>query len=150
MLDNLKCLEEAKGFQNRKTDDEAVGAGPLINFLFAGFKFKAPPTLSSSDKNKWIHLKRKKLLFYIYIYIYIYIYTHTHISITKTDHFTNFFLFQCREQLNKGLMLKAFVSKWVFFSSFDINDMHVETIFIEDLEKPLASKNCYFGLYIKT
>lgn len=52
MLDNLKCLEEAKGFQNRKTDDEAVGAGPLINFLFAGFKFKAPPTLSSANKNK--------------------------------------------------------------------------------------------------
>lgn len=38
----------AKGFQSKKTDDEAVGAGPLINFLFAGFKLKAPPSLSSS------------------------------------------------------------------------------------------------------
>lgn len=28
--------------------------------------------------------------------------------------------------------------------------MHVQTIFIEDLEKPLASMKCYFGLYIKT
>lgn len=28
--------------------------------------------------------------------------------------------------------------------------MHVQTVFIEDLEKPLASVNCYFGLYIKT
>lgn len=36
-----------------------------------------------------------------------------------------------------------------FFSSFEINDMHVQTIFI-DLEKPLASVNCYFGLYIET
>jgi len=32
----------AKGFQSRKTDDEAVGAGPPINFLIAGFKLKAP------------------------------------------------------------------------------------------------------------
>lgn len=31
-----------KGFQSRNSDDEAVGAGPLINFLFAGFKLKAP------------------------------------------------------------------------------------------------------------
>jgi len=37
-----------------------------------------------------------------------------------------------------------------FFPSFGINDMHVQTIFIEDLENPLASVNCYFGLYIKT
>lgn len=37
-------------------------------------------------------------------------------------------------------MLKAFffVLNECFFSSFDINDMHVQTIFIEDLEKPLA------------
>lgn len=28
--------------------------------------------------------------------------------------------------------------------------MHVQTIFIEDLEMPLAPANCYFGLYIKT
>lgn len=41
---------KAKGFQSRKTDDEAVGAGPLINFLFAGFKLKAHLSLSSSDK----------------------------------------------------------------------------------------------------
>lgn len=38
----------------------------------------------------------------------------------------------------------------VFVPSFGINDMHVQTIFIEDLEKPLVPVNCYFGLYIKT
>lgn len=27
----------AKGFQRRSGDDEAVGAGPLINLRFAGF-----------------------------------------------------------------------------------------------------------------
>lgn len=36
------------------------------------------------------------------------------------------------------------------FSSSEINDMHVQTIFIEDLKTPLASANCYFGLYIET
>lgn len=115
--------KKAKGFQSRKTDDDAFGAGLLINFLFAGFKLKAPSSLSGSDKN---------------------------ISIPKTNQFTNFFLFQCREQLNKCSTLEAFFWMSVFSSSFEINDMHVQTIFIGDLEKPIALVNCYFGLYIKT
>lgn len=46
MLDNLKCLMWAKGFQRRKTDDEAVGAGPPINFLNTGFQKIQSPSLS--------------------------------------------------------------------------------------------------------
>lgn len=37
VLDNLKCLDEVSG-QER---DEAVGAGPPINFLLAAFKIRA-------------------------------------------------------------------------------------------------------------
>lgn len=39
VLDNLKCLDEVS---SQKNDDEAVGAGPPISFLPAGFKIKAP------------------------------------------------------------------------------------------------------------
>lgn len=38
VLDNLKCLDEVSSWEK----DEAVGAGPPVNFLPAGFKIKAP------------------------------------------------------------------------------------------------------------
>lgn len=68
--------KKAKGFQSRKTDDDAFGAGPLINFLFAGFKLKAPSSLSGSDKN---------------------------ISIPKTNQFTNFFSFSMQRTIEQML-----------------------------------------------
>lgn len=114
----------AKGFQRRKTDDEAAGVGASYQFTVCRFQINSPSLFCTSF-----------------------------VSIPKSNQFTNVFFFfsvqRTIEQMLRCLRL-FFVLNECFFSSFDINDMHVQTIFIEDLEKPLASVNCYFGLYIKT
>lgn len=101
-----------------------LAGGHLINLLFAGFKLTAPPcsaVLLSVFPNP------TSLQMFLFLF-----------SVQRTI-----------EQMLRCLRL-FFVLNECFFSSFDINDMHVQTIFIEDLEKPLALVNCYFGLYIKT
>lgn len=101
-----------------------LALGHLINLLFAGFKLTAPPC-SALLLSVFLNPTSLQMVFFLF-------------SVQRTI-----------EQMLRCLRL-FFVLNECFFSSFDINDMHVQTIFIEDLEKPLASVNCYFGLYIKT
>lgn len=67
---------------------------------------------------------------YMYIHIHTYVYTHKyiHVSIPKTNQFTNFFLFQCNWTNARSFFLNdCFL--FFFFPSFEINDMHVQTVF---------------------
>lgn len=85
--------------------------GPLIKFLFAGFKLKAPPSLSSS-----FFFKEKKT---------------KKISIPKADQFTKlFFFFNAENSWKNGRRLTFVFQNECCFSSFEINDMHVQTIFL--------------------
>lgn len=61
VLDNLKCLNEVSG-QKR---DEAVGAGPPINFLFAGFKIRAPSGRLKGDMGANQYFLNKSVYTYI-------------------------------------------------------------------------------------
>lgn len=70
MLENLKCLDEGERFpEKEKLMMTLSGLGLFINFLFAGFKLKAPLSLSSSGFEK-----QNNNYIYIYMYTDIYVY----------------------------------------------------------------------------
>lgn len=76
VLDNLKCLDEVS------SQKKAVGAGPPINFLFAGYKIKAPSSRLKGDVGKKQYFLNKPVYRYIF--------------------------FQYREELNKCFLVKEF------------------------------------------